>query len=352
MAERQNDSLNPFESPAIGLLLKTPVKPKRNREKPFQVRSYIEKAVDPRIPEVMVKIKRGGKTASHLMAHLEYITRNGKLEGETERGEIVKGKSHLKEVLTEWTSDAESIRPGARNSINAIFSMPPGTDPQAVKNAVRIFAKQELANYQYVFVLHTDDDHPHCHICIKTLGLDGRKLDPRKDDIQLWRDVFAEKLNELGIPAKATYRAMRGIVEKRMSMAQYKAKHDRKNERGIYTFETRVRNAAVAATTIGGAVPVWESASPRKKDLLAEQTQVRSAWHDLERQLRVSGEEADQRLADQIRKFFAAMPAPLTQHQRLTAQLAALHRDTRAQRKSEDEKGTERTKADGSGRSR
>lgn len=222
---KNSGSLNPFDIPAIGVVMKTPVRWKKNKEKPFSVRDTITRAVNPKVPEVMVKIKRGGKSASHLMAHLEYITRNGKLDAETERGEIIQGKAHLKEVFKDWTSDRESIKKGARNAINAIFSMPPGTDPQGVKNAVREFAKQELSNYQYMFVLHTDEEHPHCHLSIRTLGIDGKKLDPRKEDLQVWREVFAQKLWDQKIPAKATYRESRGVVERPLSMAQYKAKH-------------------------------------------------------------------------------------------------------------------------------
>ena len=206
--------------------MKTPVRWKRNKTKPITVRDTIARIVRPRAaPEVMVKIKRGGKSVDHVIAHLDYITRNGQLDAETERGEIVQGKAHVRAIVKEWTSDAESVKPGARSTINTILSMPPGTDPNGVRLAVREFAKQELSNYQYMFVLHTDDDHPHVHLSIRTLGLDGRKLDPRKDDLQVWREVFAEKLREQGIEAQATYRPTRGIVQKPLGMAQYKAKN-------------------------------------------------------------------------------------------------------------------------------
>jgi len=206
--------------------MKTPVRWKRNKTKPITVRDTIARVVRPRAaPEVMVKVKRGGKSVDHVIAHLDYITRNGQLDAETERGETVQGKAHVRAIVKEWTSDAESVKPGARSTINTILSMPPGTDPEGVRLAVREFARQELSNYQYVFVLHTDDDHPHVHLSIRTLGLDGRKLDPRKDDLQVWREVFAEKLREQGIEAQATYRPTRGIVQKPLGMAQYKAKN-------------------------------------------------------------------------------------------------------------------------------
>lgn len=215
-----------FATDPFGLVMKTPVRWKRNKTKPITVRDTIARIVRPRAaPEVMVKVKRGGKSIEHVIAHLDYITRNGQLDAETERGEIVRGKAHVRAIVKEWTSDAESVKPGARSTINTILSMPPGTDPEGVRLAVREFAWHELSNYQYVFVLHTDNDHPHVHLSIRTLGLDERKLDPRKDDLQVWREVFAEKLREQGIEAQATYRPTRGIVQKSLGMAQYKAKN-------------------------------------------------------------------------------------------------------------------------------
>lgn len=323
-------SLNPFDSPAIGIVMKQPVRPKRNNTKPIVVRDVIARTVNNKIPEVLVKIKRGGKSANHVMAHLEYITRNGKLDGETERGEIIQGKTALKEVLKEWTSDADnvgSIRSGQRNTINAIFSMPPGTDPEGVKDAVRSFAKQELSNYQYLFVLHTDDDHPHCHVSIKTLGFDGKKLDPRKDDLQHWREVFAEKLREQKIPAKATPRTTRGIIEKSPSMAQYKAAHDRKDERGHRTYEARVR--AAAATLNGEDVP-WVSGKPKKADPWGQQKEIRESWQAIAADLRETGDADDKALAQEIVRFVQAMPPIHTQQERIAEQIGALRNQARA----------------------
>ena len=75
--------------------------------------------------------------------------------------------------------------------------------------AAREFAKREFSNHQYAMVLHTfeiDPDpnpsrHPHVHLTVKTAGLDGIRLNPRKHDIQRWREGFAEVLRDQGIDA-------------------------------------------------------------------------------------------------------------------------------------------------------
>ena len=76
--------------------------------------------------------------------------------------------------------------------------------------------------HQYAMVLHTfetDPDpnpsrHPHVHLTIKTAGLDGTRLNPRKPDIQRWREGFAEALREQGIEATTTSRLHRTTHER------------------------------------------------------------------------------------------------------------------------------------------
>jgi hypothetical protein len=44
-----------------------------------------------RTPEVVVKVSGGAKTGPGVLAHLQYIDRNGRLEIETDQGEILQG---------------------------------------------------------------------------------------------------------------------------------------------------------------------------------------------------------------------------------------------------------------------
>ena len=71
-------------------------------------------------------------------------------------------------------------------------------------------------------VLHTfetDPDpkpspHPHVHLTVKAVGLDGVRLNPRKADLQRWREGFAEALREHGIEATTTSRIHRTTHER------------------------------------------------------------------------------------------------------------------------------------------
>ena len=100
-------------------------------------------------------------------------------------------------------------------SHNIVLSMPPGTDPIAVKDAVRAFAIETFGGrHDYVFVQHLDDEHPHVHLTVRSLGYDGRRLNPRKADLATWREQFAGELRLRGVEAEATPRRARGKVRK------------------------------------------------------------------------------------------------------------------------------------------
>ena len=108
--------------------------------------------------------------------------------------------------------------PGRRDapvSLSIILSMPAGTDPGRVHDAARSFASTLFADrHPYVFALHTDEPHPHVHLTVRAMGRDGERLNPRKADLQLWRETFAAALRDRGVEAEATPRRARGIIRK------------------------------------------------------------------------------------------------------------------------------------------
>ena len=86
-----------------------------------------------------------------------------------------------------------------------LLSMPPGTDRQAVRKAARAFAADEFGDgRRYVFAAHDDEAQPHVHLSIQVRGPGGKRLNPRKQDLQRWRERFAAQLREQGVEANAT----------------------------------------------------------------------------------------------------------------------------------------------------
>lgn len=162
-------------------------------------------------PEVMVKVSGGGKNRQHIGEHLRYISRNGDLDLENERGETFQGKEGLRDLRDEWAQDPLIPKePGRyRAAINLVLSMPPGTDRDSVKSAARDFARDLFKDHEWVMVEHKDTKHPHVHVCVKAIDKHGWRLSPGKAELQHWREMFAEKLFENGLEAKATPRLER-----------------------------------------------------------------------------------------------------------------------------------------------
>lgn len=173
-----------------------------------------------RSPEVMVKITNrasGAQGMSAVRRHLRYISRNGKVELEDQDGMAVLGREALHDLtdagrLGGWGIPEESRR---REVFNVLLSMPPGTDRQAVRNAARAFAAEEFGDgRRYIFAAHDDEAHPHVHLAVQIRGPDGRRLNPRKQDLQRWRERFAYQLREHGVEANATTRLARGETQR------------------------------------------------------------------------------------------------------------------------------------------
>lgn len=170
-------------------------------------------------PEVMVKIPRRKSTAATGMkaakGHIDYISRNGTLPLEDEKGNILKGKTAInKGVIDQWKAFGIPEKSRYKETLNVVLSMPPGTPPEAVKDAAREFAKQEFKDHHYVFVQHLDEAHPHVHLCVTMRDFNGKRMNPRKNDIYEWRLLFAEKLREQGVDCAATKRPHRGVTKK------------------------------------------------------------------------------------------------------------------------------------------
>jgi type IV secretory pathway VirD2 relaxase len=203
-----------FIEDELALALTDPVKRKANNTK--NLRSQAAK-VSSGVLEVMAKVTGFGRGAAHVKAHLSYITRHGDIEMENESGQIFQGKEEVKELFSEWAAEiGESARrKNQRDTMHLVLSMPETVDPVSVHQAVREFTRKTFSrNHDYVFALHTDTAHPHCHVTVKMRGYDGKALKTEKADLQTWRDGFAEALQLQGVEAAASPRRSRGIVKK------------------------------------------------------------------------------------------------------------------------------------------
>lgn len=188
-----------------------------------------------RAPEVMLKVLSAGATTSKAAAkHVAYLDRKGELEIETDDGERLAGSKAAQSVIDDWDLDLDEGRSvestgGRANHRKArlvhklVFSMPPGTPPDKVLRAVRVFAREEFAlRNRYAMVLHTDEPHPHVHVVVKAIGEDGDRLNIRKPTLRRWRHEFARRMREQGVDANATERRARGKAGRGLPYGLYR----------------------------------------------------------------------------------------------------------------------------------
>ncbi|UPK30999.1 relaxase/mobilization nuclease domain-containing protein [Bradyrhizobium sp. 195] len=282
------------------------------------MRAKLERIVR-RAPEVMVKITGRTKDVAHLKSHLAYITRNGELDAETEQGTSLTGRAGLKDLQQRWEDDAgldDKRRRDGSLSINIILSMPAGTDAVGVKDSARALAVETFGdNYDYVFVQHLDDKHPHVHLTVRSLGHDGKRLNPRKADLQAWRERFAGELRLRGIAAEATPRRTRGRVRKADRGAVLALR-----KRRITPDVDRLARKEVLSEVRGGnaAKHPWDEQIKSRQDV------IRRRYLDYAAELQRCEARADHALAREIRQFVGDMPTIETRRHVLKNEPSAL----------------------------
>lgn len=285
------------------------------------------KKIADRAPEVMVKISGNAKGAGHVQAHLDYISRNGKVEIEDERGETLKGKTAVRDLAKDWSQDQGKRRKNTRETTNIVLSMPAGTDPIDLKKAARGFAKQQFGkNYQYVMALHTDTESPHVHLTVKNLGHNGRRLHVKKGDPQRWRETFALELERQGIDAEATPRATRGVIKKGVSQA---IRHMREKGLTPEVDQDKIKEIIedFSAEKAGSA----PRPRPWEEKIKQRQTYVRKAWLTAAKDLNNSEVPEDRELGKNIARFVKDMPPMKTERHELQEKVASqLQMRTRA----------------------
>ncbi len=278
-------------------------------------------------PEVMVKISGGGKNMKHIKAHIDYISRNGAIGIEDENGDIHRGKEALREVRDAWAKGRIGIpyeSEKRKEAFNIVLSMPPGTDRDGVRDAARSFAKEMFANHQYVFAAHDDEKHPHVHLTVKAVDQSGIRMNPRKGDLQFWREKFAEKLREQGIEANATPRRVRGIVQKPERQAI-------RHIDGDFNRGKRKEPSRVAGSRMQDAELEVETGKKRKNPLKSNINNARKetqhAYGEIARAL-AKGDAEDQRLALDIARLVQTMPPLTTRHEQLVQKLRENNKKT------------------------
>jgi hypothetical protein len=250
------------------------------------IRDRIRATVVRRAPQVMVKVTGGGRGMAAIAAHFRYIAKGGRLPFEDDRGVVSEGKEALRDLVWQWQYGGSYIGETShrREAFNIMLSMPNGVDAVTVQRAAREFALAELGDHSWVMVLHDHQANPHVHLSVRAEGRHGQRLNPRKADLQRWRETFAEKLRGWGIEAEASRQAARGQV---------------RNYEPLWCIK-----AAEAGRSITSAREHSKSspASERSRHEAVE------AWTSIARGLAASDDPADRALAQGVEQYVRAMP--------------------------------------------
>jgi hypothetical protein len=281
-----------------------------------QVRRTVQRA-----PEAVVKVlPRGSNDLKAAGKHLDYIGRYGELELEGEDGERLQGRIG-NALLADWDLDLDDVR--RQSGLVAVkgrrppklihklmFSMPPGTPPEKVLDAVRILAREQFAlQHRYAFVLHTDEPHPHVHLVLKAVSEQGVRLNIKKATLRHWRYEFARNLRLLGIAANATERAVRGESKSARKDGIYRA-----GQRGDSTY-LQAQAEAVASELLKGDIRL--EVGSRK--MVGTRRQVVQGWTQIARRL---VEEGQRELTEDVQRFVSRMPPPMTDRERVAEELS------------------------------
>ena len=242
-----NRIVRPSHTPRLNLLTLS--------QRAAAVRGRLEATVLRRAPQVMVKVTGGGCGMGAIAAHFRYIAKAGRLPFEDDRGVVREGKEALRALVEQWRYGGSEIGETSphREAFNVILSMPRGTDPLIVQRAAREFAKAEMPDHRYVMVLHDHQANPHVHLSVRAESKHGRRLNPRKADLQRWRETFAEKLRGWGIDAEATRQATRGEVRNYEPLWRTRARKEGRLQAPSHT----LKSGEAAANSRTKALVAW-----------------------------------------------------------------------------------------------
>jgi hypothetical protein len=311
----------PIDEPLLNIVSYGRRGPRAERRLTSAEVEHIRRTVQ-RAPEVMVKVlSRASNDLKAAGKHIDYISRKGEVALETDddaHPNYVSGRT----LLEDWDLDVDVVR--RQSSLSAangrkppklihklMFSMPPGTPAEKVLTAVRNLAREEFwGQHRYAIALHTDEPHPHVHVVVKAVSEQGERLHIRKATLRQWRYEFARQLRDLGVPANATERAVRGQVKGHKLDGIYRPMTDGRR----FSTHMEQRAKAVAEELRNGGL----RNEPGNSKILDTRNAIERGWQSVSDLLASAGESA---LAVDVRRFAKAMPLPLTEKEQIAVEL-------------------------------
>lgn len=291
---------------AIGGMASATSKASRSREAVQVINRLISKA-----PQAIVKVTSRVRGSGNTLGAFLYVSRLGMPEQEvlpleTSEGRFLTRADDMMELARDWQNweMADCARRKGATAISTVFSMPPGTDPDKVRDAVRDVAETEMGNNRWVMVLHTDESHPHVHLIIANRDNDGRRFNPGRECLHRLRESFAENLRARGVEADASQRMARGYPHKRESMPVRKIR-----DRGELSESDKRQLAMLVGVTGEGREHAAERGQARSKTI-ENAEMVRAVYVRAIAELGAYGAKGEASQAKALRSWADGMPAP------------------------------------------
>ncbi len=165
-------------------------------------------------PEVMLKITSFSTSNKQVVDHLSYITRNGNVPVFDSYDRDVSEERAAGDIAR----DIAEIK--GRKTMNMILSMPPGTPENAFVDATQDYLKKHFGNHDYHYAFHNNTECYHVHVVVPMVDRNLNRINPRKADLEKWREGFAEELEIKGVPANAMKSLARGKFPKNKTRFQ------------------------------------------------------------------------------------------------------------------------------------
>ena len=276
------------------------------------------------IPQAVVKVISYGHGSKGVGRTIDYISRKGELPLETETGDVIQSRSEQKELVRTWSRDFDQ-RKTSRDGVHIAFSMPKGSNPEALRRAVRAVLRKSFSGHESVFAIHQDKPHPHAHVVVKMRGREsGKKLRLNKPELFKLREAFAEAAREQGIQLAVSPRSARGVGRKSIRQALY---HLRK--RGITpNVYKRDADEIIGSASHGDwQEKPWERAMRERNEherrtYFEEAQSVRTEAIRLKSTPDQRTEQAMLKAAEDLERYSRDMPVPKTRRQILLEKIA------------------------------
>jgi hypothetical protein len=261
-----------------------------------------------RVPQAVVKVVSFPRSKTRLRELMNYVSRDGALPLETEEGDLITTLEGQRELAELWALSFDG-RKRSREAVHIVFSMPPGSNPEALRKAVRTVIARQFAGHRSVFGIHEDRNHPHVHAVVHMRG-PKKKLELRKSDLRRLREVFAEAAREQGVMLAASPRAARGVGRKGVRQAVHHLR-----AKGVVPKIQKQDEREFMEETKRGALAEkpWEAAMRLRHDL------EKQAYVNEAQRLRAASEQTDARDKEAMREaakvldlYAKTMPTPKT----------------------------------------